>query len=66
MRDPYKKATNNLTVSEQRELKQIEKWASIEFRNFWIRVFKRQGWTNVAIAKEMEITESTVRAILNK
>lgn len=65
-KNPYDKIYANLTTSEHRELKSIEKQADRMFRNFWIKAMKRQGWTNVAIAEEWNITESTVRVILQK
>lgn len=57
-------ARQNLTTSEDREREKIIKDESRRWRNFWIRVLKRQGYSNVEIAKDFEISESTVRVSL--
>lgn len=64
MDNPYKAKTqmnSKMTTTERRELEAIEKRQAKEMRNFWVRVMNRQGFTNTAIAKEMKISESTVR-----
>lgn len=55
-----------LTAAEERKLNSIERENYRIYRNFWIQVMKNHGFTNVNIAKEMGITESTVRSILSK
>lgn len=66
MRSPYQRMVPGLSVSERRQLDTIEKECSRRFRDFWIVAMKRRGWTNVKIAKEIELSEGTVRAILKK
>lgn len=56
-------AKQKLTPSENRERDRIMKEESRIWRNFWIRVLKRQGYSNVAIAEDFEISEATVRRL---
>lgn len=53
-----------LTPEEIREKKKLEQWTNRTWRRFWARVLKARGYSNAAIAKELEISESTVRSIL--
>lgn len=72
MRDPIGKrqmlveASKTLTPAQQREHKRLAKETSRMWRDFWIRVLKSKGLSNVEIAKKMDLAESTVRAILKK
>lgn len=66
MRDPFQYKTDDLTLAESREHKQLQMQTDRIWRDFWIRVFKRKGYSNVEIAKEMELSESSVRSILSK
>lgn len=72
MRDPnaeedfVKKLNQTLTVPERRTQMLLQKRTSRMWRNFWISVMKTRGYSNVQIAKEMGLTESTVRSILKK
>lgn len=52
------------TAAQWREFNAIEKENSRRWRNFHVRVLKSQGYSNVQIAKDLEISESTVRVIL--
>lgn len=61
-----KKLNNNLTTSQRRAHESLQEQTSRMWRNFWIRIAHQEGYTNVAIAKEFEIAESTVRSILSK
>lgn len=63
-RTVIEKAKSNMTETEMREWKALDKQTSQLWRNFWVRVLKRRGMSNAAIAKEFELSESTVRHIL--
>jgi DNA-binding NarL/FixJ family response regulator len=56
----------NLTVIEEREWAHLEKETRIKFQTFWAKVLRRNGYSNVAIAKALGIHESTVRARLKR
>lgn len=58
--------TSKLTESERREALSLEKEQDRVWRAFWCRVYKRQGLSNVDIAKKMNLSESTIRTTLNK
>jgi hypothetical protein len=58
------KAKGNLTTKEAREWKALDQETSRAWRRFWIRVLKNHGHTNVEIAKEFEMSESSVRSAL--
>lgn len=53
-----------LTVSEQRAHRQLERETGRMWRGFWIRILKQRGYTNLTIAKTLDISESSVRAHL--
>ena len=59
-----REAKSDLTNAESREWCRIVKEESTMWRNFWIKVLHRKGHSNATIAKECEISESTVRKIL--
>jgi DNA-binding NarL/FixJ family response regulator len=56
-------AKQQLTISEARERAHIEVNVSRTWRNYWIKVLKRQGYSNSEIAKDFEISEATVRSV---
>lgn len=60
------KIKSTMSVPEAREWKKIDDEVSRMWRNFWIKVAHNHGYSNVAIAKEFGLTESTVRHILKK
>ena len=60
------KAKERFNTAEMRAWHALDKQTSRMWRNFWIRVIHRQGYTNAEIAKEFEIGESTVRMVLKK
>lgn len=53
-----------LTKREAVELARISDEANRKIRIFWVKTLKKRGYTNVSIAKELELSESTVRKIL--
>lgn len=55
-----------LTTSEQREWNVLDRKVSRMWRNFWIKAAKRQGHSNVEIAKAFEMSESSIRSVLSK
>jgi DNA-binding NarL/FixJ family response regulator len=55
-----------LTTGQRREWKSLDQETSRMWRNFWIKVLHEQGCTNVEIANDFEISESTVRNVLKK
>jgi DNA-binding NarL/FixJ family response regulator len=59
-------AKRNLTTGQRREWKSLDQETSRMWRNFWIKVLHEQGCTNVEIANDFEISESTVRNVLKK
>lgn len=55
----------DLTTTEMRKHGALDKRVSKMWRDFWIGVAHRKGYSNVAIARELEISEATVRNVLN-
>lgn len=62
----YKKLKSALTKTEQVRLGRLERKTNRMYRDFWIGVMKRMGYSNVQIAKEVGLSESNVRVILQK
>lgn len=56
----------NLSTTEHREYSDLEITVSRMWRDYWIRVFHRHGYSMVTIAKEFEVSESTVRNVLRR
>lgn len=59
-----KELKKKMTMSEKREFDVLDRTTSRMWRNFWIGVARGQGYSYVEIAQEFDITESTVRNIL--
>lgn len=57
------KAKRNMSVSEMREWTKLDNETSRLWRNFWIKILKNQGHSNVEIAREFDISESAVRRV---
>lgn len=55
-----------MSQDEIRELKTIETETSRRLRNFWVKAMKNRGYSNVAIAEEFGMAESSIRAVLDK
>lgn len=64
--DRIQSMKRTMSEAETRELKKITIENSMRLRNFWIKAMKNRGYTNVAIAKEFGLNESSVRAIFDK
>lgn len=64
MGDAINKLKQSLTVPERRQHALLQKETSRMWRNFWIDVARNHGYSNTQIAKEFEISESTVRSVL--
>lgn len=62
----YEVGIENLTEAESREYKWLEKETDRIWRNFWVRILNRRGYTIVAIAEAVKISESTVRRIVKE
>lgn len=61
-----KKVQSKLTESQQRDFEILKEHTNRLWRNFWIKVMKTQGYSNVEIAKEFGLSEGTIRNILKK
>lgn len=62
----YEVGIENLTEAESREHKWLQKETDRIWRNFWVRLLSRRGYTIVAIAEAVKISETTVRRILKE
>lgn len=59
-----KKLNQHLTIADRREKDHLQKETSRVWRNFWIRIAHKHGYSNTEIAYQMDLAESTVRYIL--
>lgn len=68
MRDPINipKLKGKLTTAEERAHNVLQNKTSRMWRDFWVVVMHRHGYSNVAIAEELGMSESNVRVILAK
>lgn len=60
----HPKLREHMTEVDRRELHHLELETEKKWNLFWVRLMHKHGYSNIAIAEEMGLTESSVRNLL--